>query len=158
MEETRTPSPDENEVAIPAPGRPVLIELRKSGLERSAAQAGALAGHTVGLLRDIRKRFEEPGQAHDDRLSELGATARARTRATVDEVRRKAGEHAEKWRQAALEKTAELRRQARDRYEQTRSRANQVARDYPVHVLLAAGVAGFLLGAALRTWRANRAG
>jgi hypothetical protein len=32
-----------------------------------------------------------------------------------------------------------------------------VAHDYPVHVALAAGAAGFLLGVGLRIWRSNRA-
>ncbi len=158
MEERPLHTPEEKESAIPPPDQPVLVEVSGSELEKRAAQVGALAGQTVALLRDVRKRLQAPGQPRDDRLSELGAAARAKTLTRIDEIRRQAGEHAEKWRQAALEKTAELRRQARSRYDETRARAQEVARDYPLHVVLAAGAAGFLLGAMLRTWRANRGG
>ncbi len=157
MEEKPLSRGEESETAIPRPDKPVFVEVSGSELKKRAAQVGALAGQTVALLRDVRERLQAPGQSRADRLSELGAAARTKTLTRIDELRRQAREHAEKWRQAALERTAQLRRQARGRYEETRSRAQRVARDYPLHVVLAAGVAGFLLGAALRIWRAHRA-
>ena len=57
----------------------------------------------------------------------------------------------------AREKTADLGRQARAGYFRARLRANQTAREYPVHVALAAGLVGFLIGVGLRIRRANRA-
>lgn len=150
--------PEEEGGAIPAPDRPVIIEISKNPLNRRAAQVGAIAGQAVALLRDIRSRLQEPGQPRNDRLSELGAKARAKTLTRINGLRRQAASRAETWRHAAREKTAQLRRQAQTRYERTRARATQIAHDDPLRVVVAAGVTGFLLGIALRTWRANRAG
>ena len=63
---------------------------------------------------------------------------------------------ADELRQTATEKAADLRSQVRTGYYRTRLRANAVARDYPLQVVLAAGATGFLLGVGLRIWRANR--
>ena len=57
----------------------------------------------------------------------------------------------------AREKSAELARQAKAGYESAQRRAKQTVHDYPVHVALAAGAVGFLIGVALRVRRANRA-
>jgi ElaB/YqjD/DUF883 family membrane-anchored ribosome-binding protein len=134
----------------------MFLEVSATTLEKRAAQLGTVAGEAVALLRDVRTRLQAPGgsQDRDDRLGQLGAAARAK----VDELRRQAAAHAEHWRQAAQEKAAELQRQAKTRYEQARTRTKDVIRDYPVHVVVVAGVAGFLLGVAVRAWRANRAG
>jgi hypothetical protein len=134
--------------------RPVSVRrIRDTDLERTAAQIGAVAGHTYAALREARKILEEPGHGSaKDRLHELGAAAQARTQ----ELRRAAADLAEQWRRAAWDKTAELRAQARRGYEQARIRAKQAGEDYPLHVVLGAGVAGFLIGAALRTRRSHR--
>jgi hypothetical protein len=60
-------------------------------------------------------------------------------------------------RRQARAKTADLGRQARAGYFRARLRAIHTTREYPVHVALAAGVVGFLIGVGLRTRRANRA-
>jgi hypothetical protein len=57
----------------------------------------------------------------------------------------------------AREKTADLGRQARSGYFRARLRARETAREYPVQVVLAAGVLGFIIGVGLRIRRANRA-
>lgn len=158
MDESRPRRLEDDEAGSPEFSPPVFLGISGTELERRAAKVGTAAGQAVALLRDVRRRLREPGQARDDRLSELGAAAKTRTRARIDDLRREAAARAEEWLRAAKEKTAELRRQARTGYEQARARATQVGRDYPLHVVLVAGVAGFLLGAALRTWRANRAG
>src|SRR2546423_120840 len=72
---------------------------------------------------------------------ELGEVAASR----VDELR-----------QAAVDKANELGSQVRTGYYRARLRANAVVRDYPLHVVLAVGAAGFLLGLGLRIWRASR--
>jgi hypothetical protein len=122
-------------------------------LERRAAQVGAVAGHAYAALRDARKILEEPGHGSaKDRLREFSATAKSRTQ----NLRREAAAIVEEWRQAALDKTAELRAEAHRRYEQARGRVKQAGDDYPLHVVLAAGIAGFLIGAALRARRSHR--
>jgi len=133
---------------------PVSVRrIRETELERRAAQVGAVAGHTYAALRDARKILEEPGHGSaKDRLLEFSATAKSRTQ----NLRREAAAIVEEWRQAALDKTAELRSQARRRYEEARARAKQAGDDYPLHLVFGAGIAGFLIGAALRRRRSHR--
>jgi hypothetical protein len=134
--------------------RPVSVrKIRETDLERAAVQIGAVAGHAYAALREARKILEEPGHGSaKDRLHELGAAAQA----SAQGLRRAAADLAEQWRRAAWDKTAELRAQARRGYEQARGRAKQAEDDYPLHVVLGAGVAGFLIGAVLRTRRSHR--
>ena len=74
------------------------------------------------------------------------------------ELRREVTEHAEDWRRAAQEKTAEFRQQAQTEYKKVRARALQVGQDHPLQVVAAAGIVGFLIGAGLRIRRAHRGG
>jgi ElaB/YqjD/DUF883 family membrane-anchored ribosome-binding protein len=152
MNDWRPRSPEDQKSAAPEPARPVFVEISGTELERRAAQVGKVAGAAVAVFRDARRRLREPGHARDDRFSQLGATASAR----MEELRREAAHRVEDWRRAALDKTAELRRQAKSGYDQARERARQIGRDYPVHVVVAAGVVGFLIGAGMRMRRANR--
>jgi hypothetical protein len=139
----RTPSP-----------RPVSVRrIRETDLERAAVQIGAVAGHTYAAIREARKILEEPGHGSaKDRLNELLAAARSR----AQELRGVAAARSEEWRRTAWDKTAELRERARRGFEQARERAKQAGDDYPLHVVLGAGVAGFLIGAALRARRSHR--
>ena len=116
-------------------------------------QIGAVAGHTYAAIREARKILEEPGHGSaKDRLSELLEVARAR----AEEFRGAAAARSEEWRRTAWDKTVELRAQVRRGFELARERAKQAGDDYPLHVVLGAGVAGFLIGAALRTRRSHR--
>jgi len=139
----RTPSP-----------RPVSVRrIRETDLERAAVQIGVFAGHTYAAIREARKILEEPGHGSaKDRLSELLEAARSR----AEEFRGAASARSEEWRRTAWDKTAELRAQVRRGFEQARDRAKQAGDEYPLHVVLGAGVAGFLIGAALRTRRSHR--
>jgi hypothetical protein len=134
--------------------RPVSVrKIRETDLERAAVQIGAVAGHTLAALREARKILEEPGHGSaKDRLNELLAAAQAR----AQELRRAAADRSEEWRSTAWDKTAELRARVRRGFEQARERAKQAGDDYPLHVVVGAGVAGFLIGAALRTRRSHR--
>jgi hypothetical protein len=127
--------------------RPFSVRrIRETDLERAAAQIGAVAGHTYAALREARKILEQPGHGGaKDRLHELRETAQARAQ--------EFGRIAQEWRRTAWDKTAELRERARRSFEQARGRAKQAGDDYPLHVVLGAGVAGFLIGAALRARR-----
>jgi hypothetical protein len=135
---------------------PVFLKGTANELEKRAAQIGKVAGTAVAMFRSARRRLRESHQEPgNDRLSALGAIARTR----AWELRREAAERTEDWRHAALELTAELRHQAKTGYEKAREGARQAGRDYPVHVAIAAGVAGFLIGAGLRMRRRlHRAG
>jgi ElaB/YqjD/DUF883 family membrane-anchored ribosome-binding protein len=158
MEDINRLPPEDEEPSIPRPKRPVFLMVSRSELEKRAAQVGTLTGQLIARLRDIRRRIQEPGQSGSHPLSQLRATARSKAQARIDDFRRQAKAQAEKWRQAALDRTTEFSRKARTRFEQTRTRANEIAHDHPLHVVLAAGVAGFLLGLFLRARRSSRAG
>jgi hypothetical protein len=156
MDKPWQPSPEEREASRPELSAPALLKISGTELEKRAAQVGRMTGTAVAVLRDVRRRLRGPGQeGRGDRLSALGAVARTR----AWELRREAAERTEDWRHAALDVTAELRRRAKDGYEKAWDRARQTGRDYPVHVAITAGVAGFLIGAGLRMRRrSHRAG
>jgi len=110
---------------------------RESELERHARQIGTLAGRAVALLRQAQEKLND--------------------QESWDNARRSAEARAEDVRQAAVRHTQEWRRRAEGNYQQARERAREAARDYPVHVALAAGVAGFIVGAVLRIGGTHRA-
>lgn len=105
-------------------------------IERRAGRIGTLAGRVVALLRQAQEKLND-----EQSWNNLRSSAENRT---------------EEWRQAAAMRAQEWRRQAESSYQQARERARQAAHDYPLHVALAAGVAGFIVGAALRAGRTHR--
>jgi len=136
-----------------------------SALEQRAADLGAAAGKVVWMVKQARVSAKHlPEHPVFDRLGSLADNARSR----AEYLRSLAGERAQSLAHAARQKTAELGRQAREKtadlgrqartgYFRARLRANQTAREYPLHVALAAGAAGLLIGVGLRIWRSNRA-
>lgn len=136
-----------------------------SALEQRAAELGAAAGKVVYMVKRARAGARNlPDHPALDRLGGLAEEAKAR----AEHLRVVAAERARQLVQTAREKSSEfaeharaggrkLRLQAKSNYHYTRRRAGEVAHDYPVHVAVAAGAAGFLLGAGLRIWRSNRA-
>lgn len=143
----------------------LLEEDTRSPLEQRAADLGTAAGKVVSMVRQARLTAERlPDHPVFDRLSGLADNARAR----AEHLRSVAAENAQRFADSAREKTYELGRQAREKtadlgrqarsgYFRARLRANQTAREYPVQVVLAAGLVGFLIGVGLRMRRANRA-
>jgi hypothetical protein len=99
-----------------------------SELEERARKIGWALGQLVNKLDDVRK------QAQDRINYKQQEDAQDR----IDIARQKAQQKFSD----ARTKAAELRRRA--------------INDYPVQVILAAGVVGFLAGAGLRLWRENR--
>lgn len=139
-------------------------EKHHTQLEQRAAELGAAAGKVVYMVRRARSSAKNLPDPVLDRLGGLAEEARLR----AEHLRTTAAERGRHWVQLAREKAAEvashareesrkLRQQARSNYAVTRRKADEVAHDYPVHVALAAGAAGFLIGVSLRIWRSNRA-
>jgi ElaB/YqjD/DUF883 family membrane-anchored ribosome-binding protein len=136
-----------------------------SSLEQHAAELGAAAGKVVVMMRQTKENLENLTQtAIYDRVSELAeaAVAKAEQLQHIAATRTQEISHAAQVKAAELgrqarEKSAELARQAKARYESAQRQAKQTVHDYPVHVAVAAGVVGFLIGIALRVRRANRA-
>jgi Sec-independent protein translocase protein TatA len=83
-----------------------------------------------------------------------------RVRETRDEVRNRVDEATYRLRSQAQEASRNYSELAQEKIDTARSSAQSFARrattDYPVHVILAAAVAGVLIGAGLRIWRENR--
>jgi len=143
----------------------VRVFTERASLEQRAAELGAAAGRIVVMMRETKANLEQMAQ-HSiyDRVTVLAENAKVR----AEHLRRLAGERAQEWSQTAQtkaselsrqasEKTTELARQAKSSYFHARRRANQTMYEYPVHVAAAAGVAGLLIGIALRIRRAKRA-
>ena len=138
---------------------------KTSSLEQHAAELGTAAGKVVVMMRRTKENLENLTQhAIYDRVSELAETAVAKAEQLqhIAATRTQELSHAAQVKAAELgrqarEKSAELARQAKARYESAQRQARQTVHDYPVHVALAAGAVGFLIGVALRVRRANRA-
>ncbi len=148
-------------------------EQNKSALEQRASQVGAAMGKVVVMLRKSQDRLKdmasEKGEEASTRLNDLTETAKGRAQDAAAQVQeladaakvktqewtRTASVRADELRHLAAEKASELRSRARVNYYRARLRANQISRDYPIHVVLAAGAVGLLLGAGMRIWRAS---
>lgn len=142
-----------------------LPEPSHSTLEQYAAELGTAAGKVVHMVRQVREGAQHlPDHPALYRIGNLADETRAR----AEHLRNMATERARQWTKTAREKAAEIafrarqeRRklalQAKSNYAQTRRRAGEVAHDYPVHVALAAGAVGFLIGVGLRIRRSHNA-
>lgn len=134
---------------LPEPGNPTRAD---SELEKRARQVGNIAGTAVAILRHARQRLDDSKGEIGGQLNDLGSKAKSKVR----EFRGTASVRAEEWRRVAQERTNELSSNARDRLERARDRVNQFGHDYPWHLVVTAGVMGFILGAALRVRRSSR--
>ncbi len=150
---------------LPVEGTETSVHHGRSGLEQRAADLGAAAGRVVASIRQVQARLTNlPTAQISDRVNDLtdnvktkasGLAENVKTRA--DELRQRATTRAQEYAQAASEMSVKLGEQAREGLQRARVRARVAARDYPVHVALAAGAAGFLIGIGLRLRRASRA-
>jgi ElaB/YqjD/DUF883 family membrane-anchored ribosome-binding protein len=142
----------------------------ETALEQRARQVGAALGKTVAGVRRAQDKVRNIASSTTDTGPNLTETAKNKTRDAVarisdlaDSARSKAQEwgeaavsQADQLRQTTQRKAAELGSQVKTGYYRARIRANQMTRDYPLHVVLGAGILGFLLGVGLRIWRSNR--
>lgn len=159
-------------------GMPLQAEVEghdgNTALEEKARQFGSALGRAVVTLREAREMVKDiAGETREvaalrannlkNNARETGARITGMAGDVAGTVRDKtrqwgeaASAAAEEWRQAAAERVQDIRSQARTGYYRARLRANQVVREYPLHVVLTAGVVGFLLGVGIRIWRSNR--
>src|SRR2546423_7135749 len=151
----------------------LLPQHNRTALEERASQVGSAVGKVVVMLRRTQDRLKDVANTGGDaatRINDLADAARAKAqdaanrisdladaaKARTQELGEAAASRVDEFRQAAADKASELGSQVRTGYYRARLRANAVVRDYPLHVVLAVGAAGFLLGVGLRIWRANR--
>jgi hypothetical protein len=132
------------------PNRLLPEEAESSALEQAGAQLGSAAGVAVMALRRAQERVK-------NFASEKKATVTDIATARMQEVREEAATRAEEVGRTLRERVYEMRRQARNGIYRTRLRAREVQNEYPVHVVIGAGIVGLVIGAGLRIWRANRA-
>jgi len=111
---------------------------RRNALTEPARKIGWVLGTIVGTLEQIRYRAQE-------RVNEAQSAIREKTSGTGESIR----ESMDDAKLTARQKLNEARYKAAD----LRRRAVQ---DYPLQVILGAGVAGILVGAGLRAWKENR--
>jgi ElaB/YqjD/DUF883 family membrane-anchored ribosome-binding protein len=89
-----------------------------------------------------------------ERATQVGSSL-GRVVAALRNSQTKLRDSATQAKEAAVTQMQGMKRQIKTSYEGTREGAQKVMHDYPVHVVLAAGVVGLLLGMSLRIWRAN---
>jgi ElaB/YqjD/DUF883 family membrane-anchored ribosome-binding protein len=126
-----------------------------AALEEKARQVGAALGSAVVTLREARHALQQAGSNAREvagmRVNELAEAVKNKTREWGEAATSRAGE----LRQATVEKAQDIRSQVKTGYYRTRLGANRLVREYPLHLVLAAGAVGFLLGVGLRIWRSN---
>lgn len=131
--------------------------LENPALVERAQQIGSALGKTVKNLRNARNRLQEfadqTAQTAAARVSDLAETVKAKAGDASQAAMARASELGD----AVAEKAGQLGKRTKLQYFRTRLRANQISRDYPIHTLVAAGLAGVLFGIGIRLWRASRA-
>lgn len=119
-----------------------------SELEKRARQIGTIAGQAVAVVRNAG-RYAKSGRPITD--------LRDRASNKAGSIRDQLSTRAQEWRQGFRERSVNVGHRARTGYSEARDRADRWGRDYPWHLLLAAGIAGLVVGSALRVRRASRA-
>ena len=126
------PISPERELPGAGPEREVALPSREAEkLNQAAERVGEAVGKSVGSVRELPRRLAEL----KERLIVI------RGRATED-----ASLAAMEWKQ-----------NARQRVRLARNRAELLADDYPVQVIVGAAALSFLVGFGLRIWRSNHA-
>jgi hypothetical protein len=132
------------------PNRLLPEEAESTPLEDYGAQLGSAAGMAVVALRRAQRRVRNMASEKKASVTDI-ATARVR------DVRDQATEMGQEWGRTVRERTTEWRREARNEIYRARLRARELQNNYPIQVVIGAGVLGAVIGAGLRIWRANRA-
>jgi hypothetical protein len=142
MDERRQATSDSD--ASP-PARPVLVRrIRETDLERLAVQLGTVAGNAFAAYSGVRRILKEQGLASSgDKSGDLAAKAKERAEQTL----RATAERISAWRRSAWGKIADTD-QGRH-IQRSKQRTGQPERGYPLHVVLATGLVGAVLGTVL---------
>jgi ElaB/YqjD/DUF883 family membrane-anchored ribosome-binding protein len=127
--------PGRGPVAVPTAPGPLDRELppyeSRFWIEDVAQRLGALLGAVEEQLTNLPDRFAA--------------------------FRRELSAHAERLSRQAGPAAADFKRNAEQRYQHTRARAQAIANRYPIETIAGAAAAAFVLGFALRLRRSNHA-
>jgi ElaB/YqjD/DUF883 family membrane-anchored ribosome-binding protein len=115
---------------------------------QAAEQIGSAIGRTVSKVREMPRRAEWIAQ-------EL--TNEIRDRIEAIPTPEQGGSVATRLLEKAERTADELKCRARENVHVARNRAERLARESPVEIIIAAFGAAFILGVALRIWRSNHA-
>jgi ElaB/YqjD/DUF883 family membrane-anchored ribosome-binding protein len=127
-----------------------VVRLRNAG-DALKEIAGETQEATAACLSTLANQTKQAGARVSDVAGNLANQVTHKTR----EWSKAATSSADELRHAALCRLQDARLQTRIAYRRTRLRTHEAVREYPVQVVFAAGVMGFLLGVGLRLWRAN---
>ena len=137
-----------SQVPVSDPERELPAETRAVNPQwnRTAEQIGSTVGRAVAKVRQMPQRAERAAQ-------ELTNEVRDR----LEVIRRQQGPSATTRLREKAEQTAdELKGRARENVQVARNRAQRLARENPIEVIVVTFGAAFILGIALRIWRSNR--
>jgi hypothetical protein len=140
-----------------SPNRLLPEETKASPLEEYGAQLGSAAGQAVVALRRAQQKVKDMATQRRAKVTDIASARMQQVTARLDDARQEASARAEELGRGARERIYEWRRQLRNSLYRSRLRAREIQNDYPVHVILGAGLAGFVIGAGLRIWRSYRA-
>jgi len=121
-----------------------------SRLVQRARQIGRLAGQVVAVTRQAQELIQDMRQRLQG--SELSAEVLGRARTLGEE----AAAEANALREDAGNKAGEPGQRVRSAAERTWQRGRAAVHEHPAEVVLAAGIAGLVLGSALRLGRSHR--
>jgi hypothetical protein len=132
-------------------------------LNSAAEKVGGAVGSAVESIR--RARLKVVGGRNSDAASQLRDTAQ-RTRERVSDLTGEAGDTISEWTDTAADRMDQFREVAGERLRNfsgtmsnrlyyARRRAQYLAREYPLHTILAFGGLAFIVGFTLRIWRSN---
>ena len=138
-------------------------------LEDKARQLGTAAGKAVVTLRDARNtlldiagetcevaaiRISNAKNKANEATRRIGTMAE-KVKSRTQELGQTSALRASQFGQMVAAEAADIRSGVKLGYYRARFGINQVVREYPLHVVLAAGAVGFLAGVGLRVWRSN---
>lgn len=139
------------------PDRLLPQEGDSSSLEQYGAQLGSAAGQAVLAFRRAQQRVRDLARDKKASVTDIASARVEQVRDQTAKLREETAKRGEEWGRIVRERVGELRRQARNGIYRARLRAREIQHDRPLQVVAGAAVAGLVIGAVLRIWRANRA-
>ena len=139
------------------PDRLLPEEAESSSLEQYGSQLGSAAGQAVLAFRRAQQRVKDLAREKKASVTEIASARVDQVRDQTATLRQETARRGEEWRRALSERAGEWRRQARNGIYRARLRAREIQNDRPLQVVAGAALAGLVIGAVLRIWRANRA-
>lgn len=145
-------SPATNPAAYVPAGRSAA-PANDNRITHAAEQIGSAMGRAVSVARDMPQKI---GGELRGRFQVISGQARQRGARSYEELKSAAGEGIDRVKDVAGPKVNQLGTRATEKMHLARNRAERIARDRPVEVILGAFGAAIVLGTALRIWRSNR--